>query len=102
MKTIAIQRNLAHLKQVLEEHGYRVVYDDEINQPVDAYIYQGNSNNSVLNSAIHLFSGQSAGSNANSTLLINAGNLDPEKVLETLRTRTYSPLFYNSIKGSFN
>ena len=36
---IGIQRGLEGLKEKLEERGYKVYYDDEYYQPVDAYIF---------------------------------------------------------------
>ena len=40
MFTIALTKSLAHLKYELENLGYNVLFEDEINSPVDAlFIY---------------------------------------------------------------
>ena len=39
MTTIALTKSLAHLKYELENLGYNVLFEDEINSPVDVFIY---------------------------------------------------------------
>ena len=39
MKTIAVSKSLTQLKDGLQNIGYEVFFEDEINWPVDIFIY---------------------------------------------------------------
>jgi len=98
MKTIAIQDGLETLKEKLTSLGYEVVSSEEINFPVDAYIYyEQNDNQSLLmvNQRLNnIFSSVSPNMQPNyGTLLINAKDKTVEEIQQILTNRTYSPLF---------
>lgn len=100
MKTIAVQRGLSEIKAKLEHMGHHVVYHDEVQSPVDAYIYAEDNDyahqslytaNQVLT---NVFSSVGVGLNHDiGTLLINAQNKTIDEINFILGSRVYSPLF---------
>lgn len=95
MKTIALERGLEPLKQILEENGYHTVFADEMDAWVSAYIYQDNNalgqhslhsslNNSFISSTTEVNTG---------ILLIQARDKTPEQIIYMIENRVYSPLF---------
>ncbi|WP_058486384.1 YkuS family protein [Defluviitalea phaphyphila] len=94
---IGIQRGLEGIKEKLEERGYKVVYEDEYNYPVDAYIYidhpnwmeENNSIGVVLTSSVQ----KRAKHKHNGILFINGKNKSIDEIEQIINNRVYSPLF---------
>ena len=52
MRTVALSSSLAHLKDELKNLGYKVYLEDEIDFPVDVFIYtQDNEQSSLYSTA---------------------------------------------------
>lgn len=95
MKTIALERGLEPLKQILEEKGYHTVYEDEMDGWVSAYIYQ--DTNAIGQQSLHTTLNNSLMSNTSEVnpgvLLIQAKDRTPEQIIYMIENRVYSPLF---------
>ena len=95
MKSIALERGLEALKQILEEKGYHTVFADEMDAWVSAYIYQ--DNNALGKQSLHSTLNNSFMSNSTEAntgvLLIQAGDKTPEQIIYMIENRVYSPLF---------
>ncbi|NLX70285.1 MAG: hypothetical protein GX024_05235 [Clostridiales bacterium] len=96
MKVIAVQRGLEQIMNQLNKLGYKTVYYDEIDSPVDALVYiQDNDANSLVN-INQLLSQQNltpAYPGSHGTVLINANNKSINDIVQIIENRVYSPLF---------
>jgi len=83
---VAVTKGQTELSSQLRELGYDVVTYGEYNLPIDAIVYSGSS----------LTSSQMTNSNFGSSygvLMISANNHTIKEIDNTLKKRTYSPLF---------
>ncbi len=83
---VAVTKGQTELARGLRELGYDVVTYGEYNLPIDAIVYSGAS----------LSSSQMTNSNFGSSygvLMISATNRTIKEIDNTLKKRTYSPLF---------
>ena len=96
MKTIAVQRGLEQIKNYLDNMGYKTVFYDDINSPVDALIYsQDNASNALVNINQLLSKQYSILTDAATygTILINAKDKSPDDIVKIIESRLYGPLF---------
>lgn len=106
MKKIAIANTpyLSALKEELKNMGYNIIYSEDIDSPVDAFIYYSNNGtesllmvnqhlNNVFSSIQSNLQTDTDAQPYYGTLLINAKGKTVDQILQILRTRTYSPLF---------
>ena len=98
MKTIAVSKSLTQLKDGLQNIGYEVFFEDEINWPVDIFIYSQNngqpslySTTQMLNS--HTFSNSYPDPGYSGTLLIDGTDKSIEEIRYIIENRVYSPIF---------
>lgn len=92
---IAIEKGLTEIKNQLEMRGYETFYIGE--RPVaDAIIYKNRNSHPYfqVNSTPITSLVSSKVMDSKGALLINAENKSIEDILEILKNRTYSPLFY--------
>jgi len=83
---VAVTKGQTELASQLRELGYDVVTYGEYNLPIDAIVYSGSS----------LESSQMTNANFGSSygvLMISANNRTIKEIDNTLKKRTYSPLF---------
>ena len=83
---VAVTKGQTELSSQLRELGYDVVTYGEYNLPIDAIVYSGSS----------LESSQMTNANFGSSygvLMISANNRTIKEIDNTLKKRTYSPLF---------
>ncbi len=95
MKTIALERGLEALKQILDEKGYQTVFADEMDTWVSAYIYQDRNalgQQSLLGSLNNSFMSTTTEANSG-VLLIQAKDQTTEQIIYMIENRVYSPLF---------
>lgn len=83
---VAVTKGQTELSSQLRELGYDVVTYGEYNLPIDAIVYSGSG----------LESSQMTNANFGSSygvLMISANNRTIKEIDNTLKKRTYSPLF---------
>jgi len=94
MKNIAISRSLSHLKDELQDLGYRIIFHDEIEYPVDVYVYQDDDAQESLYSANQVLSSITRPNPTNSskhsgTLLINGKGKSLNDIQYIINKRVY-------------
>ncbi len=95
MKVVAIEKELAHLKGILDSRGYKTVFPEDTNDPVYAFIYYEDSFN-IDSMNMNSYSNNvmiSSSEYGPGTLLINANGKSPDDIISILERRIYSPLF---------
>ncbi|MFO7154069.1 MAG: YkuS family protein [Caldicoprobacter oshimai] len=97
MKVIAVQRGLDYIKNQLNQLGYKAVFYDEANYPIDALIYlEENNDNTLLNINKYLsqqYTMLTPAYNYSGAILINAKDKDIDEIVQIIERRVYSPLF---------
>lgn len=97
MKVIAIQKGLEHIKNQLNMLGYKTVYYDEADLPIDAVIYLEENNDNTLLNINHYLSQQytmlKPNYNHSGVILINAKNKNIDEIVQIIERRAYGPLF---------
>jgi hypothetical protein len=97
MKIVAVQRGLDYIKNQLNHLGYQTVFFDEVNYPVDAFIYFEKNNSRTLINLNNYLSQQYMAQNHNiscpGTILINAKDKSIDEIVQIIEKRVYSPLF---------
>ncbi len=95
---VAVQKGMEGIKGKLEERGYQVVYYDEYQHPIDAFVYHGHGGDGILENfhvpvMMDSFIQHGEEQHGTGVLMVNALNRDIVEIDRTLRTKTYSPLF---------
>jgi len=98
MRTVALSSSLAHLKDELKNLGYKVYLEDEIDFPVDVFIYtQDNEQSSLYSTAQKLdnlaLSNSKADQDFYGTLLIDGSGKSIDDIKYIIENRVYSPIF---------
>jgi protease II len=97
MKVIAVQRGLDYIKNQLNQLGYKVVFYEEANCPIDALIYlEENNDNTLLNINKYLsqqYTMLNPAYNYSGVILINAKDKSIDEIVQIIERRAYSPLF---------
>ncbi|NLN41917.1 MAG: hypothetical protein GX160_08050 [Clostridiales bacterium] len=98
MTTVGLSSSLVHLKDELKNLGYEVYLEDEINFPVDVFIYsQDNGQFSLYSTAQKLDSLTLSNTNTDGdfcgTLLIDANGKSIDDIKLIIENRVYSPIF---------
>lgn len=85
---VAVQNGLSEVDKVLRDSGYDVVSMEETDDPVDAIVYYGVSNDLTGFDAVDYFGdGATMGVNSPSgVMLINAQGYSPEEVANLLNS----------------
>lgn len=94
--TIALTKSLAHLKYELENLGYNVLFEDEINSPVDVFIYLYDDQRSLYSTTQKLDSAVSSSypdHEYHGTLLIDGMGKTIDEIKYIIENRVYSPIF---------
>ena len=81
--TVALESSLAHYRKALEQAGHRVVSLYDRTLPVDAVVYE---HESIINMPEFSMSNLQSTSGV---LMICAGRLSPEEVLQMLAQKSY-------------
>lgn len=98
---VAVQRGLTSIKKRLELMGYKVVFSDEYEYPVDAYIYAGSPHGSMTAlTSFHDFAGSvySAGAyhgarETSGVIEINASEKSFDEIERSLSARRGAQYF---------
>ncbi|NLO81978.1 MAG: hypothetical protein GX094_02835 [Clostridiales bacterium] len=96
MKIIAVQRGLEQIMSNLEKLGYKTLYYDEINSPIDALIYYQEAEADTLVNLNRLLSQQFEThpyQKPFGAILINARGKSTEDIVNIIENRLYEPLF---------
>jgi len=96
MTTVALANSLIHLKDDLENLGYEVYLEDEIDFPVDVFIYsQDNGQPSLYSTAQKLdnLTLSNLDHDFHGTLLIDGSDKSVDDIKFIIENRVYSPIF---------